>query len=226
MSGGWFMGVLEAVVSGLFRRVEPITDTEGLAAFMDSRAAFLAQKCVVEFCRVRAGVYWQKLFSEKEFQDALTKSRWLSYPPAFAMVAEMVEGVLREPAGNRQRKLPGVLTNLAEQVFSKYPVPVGAEESFWTDAARLVAERLDITQAGPSRAVRDMPDPTARMVFDVLPMHKDIVTNDYDYIFNNLRMNLLRAHEDFVRSSDLRSVADDLLGELSDPTKLEKRLSS
>ena len=70
-----------------------------LAAFMDSRAAFLAQKCVVEFCRVRAGVYWQKLFSEKEFQEALDTSRWRAYPPAFAMVAEMVEGALREAAG-------------------------------------------------------------------------------------------------------------------------------
>lgn len=206
------MGMFDAVVSSLFRKAEPIVDAEGLAAFMDSRAAFLAQKCVVEFCRVRAGVYWQKLFSEKEFQDALTKSRWLSYPPAFAMIAEMVEGVLREPAGLRRRKLPGVLVHLAGEVFTRYPVRVEADEGFWNDAAKLVAERLDAVQATPPRPVRDIPDPTARMVFDVLPMHKDIVTNDYDYIFNNLRMNLLRAHEDFVASADLGAVADDLLG--------------
>lgn len=206
------MGMFDAVVSGLFRKAEPIVDAEGLAAFMDSRAAFLAQKCVVEFCRVRAGVYWQKLFSEKEFQDALTKSRWQSYPPAFAMVAEMAESVLREPAGVRQRKLPGVLSHLSQQVFVKYPVPLGADESFWADAAKLVAERLDATQAGSPRPVRDIPDPAAKLVFDALPMHKDIVTNDYDYIFNNLRMNLLRAHEDFVASANLSALADDLLG--------------
>ncbi len=206
------MGMFDAVVSGLLRKAEPIADAQGLADFMDSRAAFLAQKCVVEFCRVRAGVYWQKLFSEKEFQDALTTSRWLSYPPAFVMMAEMVEGVLREPAGIRQRRLPGVLVHLAGQVFSKYPVPAGAGEGFWNDAAQLVAERLDATQAGLPRPVRDIPDPTARLVFDALPMHKDVVTNDYDYIFNNLRMNLLRAHEDFMASANVRAVADDLLG--------------
>ena len=144
------MGMFDAVVSGLLRKAEPIADAQGLADFMDSRAAFLAQKCVVEFCRVRAGVYWQKLFSEKEFQDALTTSRWLSYPPAFVMMAEMVEGVLREPAGIRQRRLPGVLVHLAGQVFSKYPVPAGAGEGFWNDAAQLVAERLD----APRRACR------------------------------------------------------------------------
>ena len=46
--------------------------------------------------------------------------------------------------------------------------------------------------------MREMPKPMARMVFDALPIHKEIVTHDYDYIFNNLSMNLLRAHEDFI----------------------------
>lgn len=205
------MGIFDAVFAGLFRRPEPIADADGLAAFMDSRSAFLAQKCVVEFCRVRAGVYWQKLFSEKEFQDELAKSRWLSYPPTFAMMAEMVEGVLREPAGIRQRQLPGVLVRLSERVFAKYPLPDGVPEHFWEDAGRLVAERLEATQAGPPRAVRELPDPTARIVFDALPMHKNIISKDYDYIFNNLRMNLLRAHEDFVSTARLDAIADDLL---------------
>ena len=52
----------------------------------------------------------------------------------------------------------------------------------------------------------------ARSVFDALPLHKEIVTHDYDYIFNNLRMNLLRAHEDFIAAAQLREIADDLLG--------------
>ncbi|HEY6631748.1 MAG TPA: hypothetical protein VIZ90_09870 [Rhizobiaceae bacterium] len=206
------MGLLDTVTGGLFRRHEPIADAAGLAVFMDARAAFMAQKCVVEFCRVRSGVYWQKLFSEKEFQAELAKSRWLSYPPAYAMVAEMAEGALRPIAGMRQRKLPGVLANLAKQTFAKYKVPEGATEEFWAEAAELVEARLEATQAGPPRPVRKIPDPTARLVFDVLPIHKDIVTNDYDYIFNNLRMNLLRAHEDLLKAGDLEAVVDDLLG--------------
>ena len=64
------MGILDALMSRLFHKAEPISEPARFAAFMDSRAAFLAQKCVVEFCRVRAGVYWQKLFSEAEFQAA------------------------------------------------------------------------------------------------------------------------------------------------------------
>jgi hypothetical protein len=206
------LGLLDTVTAGLFGKAEPIADAAGLASFMDSRAAFMAQKCVVEFCRVRSGVYWQKLFGEKEFQAELTKSRWRSYPPAYAMVAEMTEGVLRPAAGLRQRKLPGVLASLARQTFSGYKVPDGTADDFWTAAAELVEARLEATQSGPPRSVRIIPNPTARLVFDALPMHKDIVTNDYDYIFNNLRMNLLRAHEDLLRDADLDAIADDLLG--------------
>ena len=113
----------------------------------------------------------------------------------------MVEGALREAAGLRQRQLPGVLGALADQVFAKYPVPDGADGRLLGEGAALVRERLEATQAGPPRPVRDMPEPMARMVFDALPMHKEIVTNDYDYIFNNLRMNLLRAHEDFLAAA-------------------------
>ena len=206
------MGLVDKLTGGLFTKPQPIATRSDLAEFMDSRAAFLAQKCVVEFCRVRAGVYWQKLFSEKEFQAELDLSRWRAYPPAFTMMAEMVEGALREAAGIRQRHLPERLSGLAGDVFARYPVPAGEDPAFWTLARGLVEEQLAKTQAGPPRPVRDLPKPMARAVFNVLPMHKDIVTNDYDYIFNNLRMNLLRAHEDFINVADLKSVADDLLG--------------
>lgn len=206
------MGLVDKLVGGLFAKPQPVATRAELADFMDSRAAFLAQKCVVEFCRVRAGVYWQKLFSEKEFQAELDLSRWRAYPPAFAMIAEMAEGALREAAGIRQRHLPEQLTGLAKEVFARYPVPTGEDPAFWTLGLGLVEEQLAKTQSAPPRPVREMPKPMARAVFNVLPMHKDIVTNDYDYIFNNLRMNLLRAHEDFLKAADLPAVADSLLG--------------
>jgi hypothetical protein len=203
---------LGAAVAGLLGRPQRIADAEGLSGFMDRRAAFLAQKCVVEFCRVRAGVYWQKLFSEHEFQEALARSRWRSYPPAYAMTAEMVEGTLRDAAGDRQRRLPGVLGSMAARTFQAYPVPAGMDEDFWAKALELVESRLAATQTGAPRPVRAIPEPTARLVFSALPIHKDIVTHDYDYIFNNLRMNLLRAHEDLLKQGDLPAIAEDLLG--------------
>ena len=73
-------------------------------------------------------------------------------------------------------------------------------------------QRLAATQAGAPRPVREIPDPLARMVFEMVPIHPTLLTNDYDYIFNFLRMNLLRAHEDFLELADRPAMADELLG--------------
>jgi hypothetical protein len=200
------------LVAGLFGKTTPLETSTALADFMDSRAAFLAQKCVVEFCRVRAGVHWQKLFAEADFLRELDRSRWRAYPPAYAMVAEMVEGALREVAGLRRRRLPAALDTLTRDVFRKYPTPPDESSDFWELAAALVHDQLESTQSRAPRPISQMPDPMARAVFSVLPMHKDVVTNDYDYIFNNLRMNLLRAHEDFLAAARLNAIANDLLG--------------
>jgi hypothetical protein len=206
------MGLLKTFLPGLFSKAQPIQSAAGLADFMDSRAAFLSQKCVVEFCRVRAGVHWEKLFGEPEFQEELRQARWKSYPPAFAMIAEMVEGVLRPAAGLRQRQLPAALERVAQDAFARYPVPEGAPGTFWSDALDLVHERLAETQERAPRPVRQTPNPTARAIFNALPLHKDVVTNDYDYIFNNLRMNLLRIHDDFLDVIRREPLVDDLLG--------------
>lgn len=149
------MGLLDSFLPEFLRKPPPIVTVADLADFMDSRAAFLAQKSIVEFCRVRAGVYWQKLFSEKDFQTALNHSRWRAYPACYAMMAEMVEGALREPAGVRQRGLPAALETVARASVAKYAIPDGSPETFWSDALALTRQRLDFH---PGRS----PPPRAR----------------------------------------------------------------
>lgn len=209
---GTDMGFLDRLGASLFGRQDTIASRAALEEFIDSRAAFMCQKCVVEFCRVRAGVYWQKLFAEEEFIAALGRANWRAYPPAVGMIAEMVEGVLREPAGLRQRALPRAIGSVCRDAFARHPVPAGLSADFWKEAETLVDERLAATQTAAPRPVRQIPDPLARTVFEALPIHEKIVVNDYDYIFNNLRMNLLRIHSDFMDAVDGPALVDDLLG--------------
>jgi hypothetical protein len=206
------MGLIDNLVSTVFYKDPPVATAAALADFLDARAAFLAQKCVVEFCRVRAGVYWQKLFSEDEFRQKLTASCWQSFPPAVAMLAEMLEGTIRPAAGLRQRRLPEAIEAIAATVFERHPLPAGEPDDFWSKARDLVRERLQATQLDAPRPVRLMAEPMARLIHKALPIHQSLVGHDYDYIRNNLRMNLLRAHEDFLKAADLAALADDLLG--------------
>ena len=124
-----------------------------LADFMDSRAAFLAQKCIVEFCRVRAGVYWQKLFSEQEFQDgarsfplAGLSRRAMPWSPKWSR-ARCAKRQACVSAACRPRSKSSPLAS-----FAKYPVPAGSSASFWEDAAELTRQRLAATQAGAAAA--------------------------------------------------------------------------
>jgi hypothetical protein len=207
------MGLISAVLQSLSggARRGPIRDVAALEDFLDRRASFLSQACVVEFCRVRAGIFWQKLFEEMDFQEKLTESCWKSYTPALAMLLEMTDGALRESAGLRQRALPASLEKIGRSVISRYPPPPGAPEDFWETQAQLLHERMGALREQPVRPVQDMAAPMARVIYDNLPLHKQIVRHDYDYIFNNLRMNLLRAHEDFINDADTGALAEKLV---------------
>ncbi len=197
---------------GLGKRPQPIETASALADFVDQRASFLAQKCVVEFCRVRAGVFWQKLFDEEDFRATLSRSCWESFGPSVAMILEMVDGNLREEAGLRQRLLPGALADLGADVIARYEQPPAVEADYGVRQSAIVAAHMESLKGEPLKLVRDMAKPMSGMVFKLLPIHKDIVKYDKDYIRNNLRMNLVRAHEDFVKIANTQLLVVDLLG--------------
>ena len=180
----------DKLMQGLFRKPEPVADGAALGRFVDSRAAFLAQKGIVEFCRVRAGIHWQKLFAEEEFRHALSRSTWQAYAPTLALVCEMVEAVLRPHAGIERQRVSRAIVAVARDRYFSYPAPEGFTAAQWAEGFDLVVRAIEDRQGEAARPVRDMPRQMARLVFAALPMHPSIVTNDADYIHNNLRMNL------------------------------------
>lgn len=91
---------LKAISNSIFRRPPPVDDAKALADFIDQHSAFVVQKGIYEYARARAGHYAKVLFKEQPFADAVDRSRWAAYPIGLAMVAELVEGVLRPFAGD------------------------------------------------------------------------------------------------------------------------------
>jgi hypothetical protein len=209
------MGILAEILHsfGLARQAKSIDSADALADFVDRRASFLAQKCVIEFCRVRAGVYWQKLFEEAEFRDKLNVSCWESFAPSVAMVLEVADATLREAAGLRQRELPDALAKLGIGVIERYEIPAFVEPGYRQRQAAVVRKRMDELVGQAALEIRQIARPMARLVYANLPLHREIVKYDFDYIHNNLRMNLVRAHEDFIATADPAAIVADLLGE-------------
>src|SRR5688500_16946067 len=125
------MGVLETLLSRVGSRRPRLTSSADLGIFLDRQAAFLSQQCLTEFCRVRRGVYWAKLFSEFAFQEALTRATWMGYTPALAMVAELAEGMLRPEAQGREADLRSAIERCALSVRSGHILPELVDAAAW-----------------------------------------------------------------------------------------------
>jgi hypothetical protein len=203
--------ILEGLLGflGFFRARAPIRDAQALADFVDEHAAFLMQKGIYEYSRARAGHYAKVLFRESGFQEAVERSRWRAYPLGLAMVAELVEGVLRPYGADRNIQL-NALSTLVLAVFDRYPVPPALGKAAWSAARAELALRLQhIGLHAPKRSF-DICEPWTDTYFNLMPIHEKLRGPDYPTIRNYLRVTLCNIHDEFTKRMD----ADALVGML------------
>jgi hypothetical protein len=196
----------------IFRRSPPIRDAAALANFIDEKSAFLIQKGIYEFSRARAGHYAKVLFSEQTFLDAAEQSRWQAYPLGLAMVAEMVEGVLRPQPEQERRATSNALAAVVLSVFDRYPMPKAVDEEAWRNARADLAQRLALLGSYPRKRVMDIPEPFAPKYFALMPIHKKLRESDFPTMKNYLKVVLINIHDDLTRRMDGEAMAGQLRG--------------
>jgi hypothetical protein len=190
----------------LFRRRPPIRTPEALADFIDEHSAFLVQKGIYEYSRARAGHYSKVLFSEQGFQDAVEQSRWRAYPLGLAMVAELVEGVLRPYAADRQRQLEA-LSEVVLSVFDRYPVPAALGAPEWSEARVELIRRLGLIGMHAPKRAFEICEPWAETYFNLLPIHEKLRRSEFPTIRNYLRVTLCNIHDEFTKRLDAATMA-------------------
>ncbi len=196
------MGLLD-----LFKKPPAIASLTDLEDFLDTRSAFMVQKCVFEYSRARAGILWRKLFSEAGFKAAVSRSTWKNYPLCLGTITVMVEQVLRPHADDRRAELRAGMAAAAANVTDRYPIPQGLEAQFWADARERICTRVERAGLAAPRPVKDLPKETAKEFFDELPIHKNLRGHDFVLVQNNLRSNLCQMHDDFIGRADLPALA-------------------
>lgn len=194
-------------VRGFFRRKPPISDASDLADFIDAQSAFLIQKGMYEYARARSGPYAKVMMAEPEFIEAANRSRWEGYPLGLAMVGEMVEGVLAPQAGGDRRALLDPLVKLVLSVFDRYPVPPMLTAEQWSKARAELALHLERLTTHPPKRVIDIPVPFAERVFSLMPIHKDLLTEDAPTSRGFLQLNLVQMQEELIRRMDVPAMA-------------------
>ena len=190
----------------LFRRRPSIRDASALADFIDRQSAFLMQKGIYEYARARAGHYSKVLFAEPGFQAAVEQSRWQAYPLGLAMVAELVEGVLRPYSTDRQRQLDA-LSDIVLSVFDRYPVPTVLGAQAWSEARVELARRLQLAGMHAPKRAFDICEPWAETYFNLMPIHEKLRGRDFQTIRNYLKVTLCNIHDEFSKRMDAQALA-------------------
>lgn len=196
----------------IFRRSPPIRDVAALADFIDEQSAFLVQKGIYEFSRARAGHYAKVLFNEQTFLDAADRSRWRAYPLGLAMIAEMVDGVLRPQAEPERSATSRAIASIVLSVFDRYPAPRELGEDAWRDARTDLARHLALLESRLPKRVVDIPESFAQRYFALMPIHKKLRESDFPTMKNYLRVVLINIHHDLTRRVDVEATAGSLRG--------------
>lgn len=183
----------------IFQRRRPIRDERELAEFIDGNAAFLIQKAIYEYSRARAGHYSKVLFKEPEFHKAVEESRWRAYPLGLAMVAEIVEGVLRQRSSGDAPRDFEALVALVLSVFDRYPVPDVIGSEAWQELRADLERRLRQINLHPVKRALDVPEPYAERYFDLMPIHEKLRGRDLETTRNYLKVTLCNIHEDLSK---------------------------
>ena len=193
-------------------RQSPIQTRGELLMFLKEQSAFVSQKAVVEYCRIKAGVRWQKLFREADFKAALETSRWISMRAVLCDLTVVVEGYLREASRPREVALADALGDIVAQILAGYERDPAWQESNHTIIAELRRRLARVQMAAPLA-----PDSVARtagaFIFDVLPVHADLRAHDREVIVNNVRFGTMRFWENLnARARNRSALVQNLLG--------------
>ena len=118
--------------------------------------------------------------------------------------AVMAEHALRPHAGGAAQAMrSGLIASRRPHLRAAIRCRPGEAPDFWRRAQERIARRIAQAGLAAPHAVKDIPQETAKEFFEGLPIHADLRSFDFELITNNLRVNLCRAHEDFVAAADL-----------------------
>jgi hypothetical protein len=183
------------------RRSEPVASMRELADFLAAQTAYVSQRTVLEYCRARTGLNWDKLFKEQAFVDSLEICRWEAYAAVLGEVAELVLIRLRSHgAAEVEACLPG-LEKAVRSALLRHPVPRHRES--WEEVCADTERHLGRALLAEPRAVHVVGIGAADAIFDLLPIHPDLRPHDRTMFQNTVRFSLCRVFADIRQRLDV-----------------------
>lgn len=197
---------------GRWFRPGPIDTAAGLQAFLDERAAFVAQKTIVAYCQMKTRVHLPELLKDKPFEEAFERSRWESFAIALSDLMIIVDGELRTGLkDDAAETLADRVRAMYRAVLNGYPRPAYRADG-WEDAFEAFDRRFAVARLAPPRPVREIASHAAQRIFDLLPIHPSLRKNDAMSVEGGVHFLIAAAMDALSHRMRRDAVLADLLG--------------
>ncbi len=183
-------------LSALFgpKRASTLKD---LGDFLESRAAYVAQKSLAEYTQARANMMFSTLLNETGFRESYEEARWKAYPAALSMVAEVLTGQLRDRLKLDEKRAETIIGTLGQQVIGRLRGHGPLSESAWDQALLELQQGLARSTLAAPLAAHAVARHRAHEVFDALPFHRAIKQHDFPMFSNTMAFHLTEIAAEF-----------------------------
>jgi hypothetical protein len=177
------------------------SDPAAFEVFLARQSAFVAQKAVLDYCRVKTGRAEEQAFADPDFQAALLHCRWQTYLAALADVAALAEAWLRPSAAGQEAALAAAIARLGEAILDNAPAPPEEAESLaeWRLA---LGRHLAAVQQAPPLPAHTRPLLAAAPLLATLPIHADQRRGETPSIKGGLRFLIVSTQQEMERAFD------------------------
>lgn len=173
-----------------------VSTPEELRAFVAGEAAYLAQKTVVGYCRVKTMLDYEKLLTEPAFRDQQELSRWEAYASTLGDILIVAEAWLRPAESETRRRLADSLAALYTTILNEY---VPGHRQDWTDSIAAFDSRFALARTGEPRPPEQIVTGSAKLIHELVPIADRLKRNDLEIIRGDLRLHMLAAHASMLK---------------------------
>jgi len=184
------------------RAAEPAT----LETFLGRQAAFVAQKTVIDYCRVKSGRFERHTFADPDFQAALRHCRWQTFAGSVQDVTALAEAWLRPHAPGREAALAAGLAAIGARVIDAADAPPEEHETLAAAKASL-PRHLAGLQDRPAASADRLKLLAEAPLLATLPIHPDQRVGETPSIRGALRFHIVTTQEEMERAFDAPALA-------------------
>lgn len=179
----------------------PSQEPGAFGEFLHRQGAFVAQKTVLDYCRVKVGRNEVAFFGNPDFQAALNHCRWQVFLAAQSDVMALAEAWLRPFWQGQEPLLADRLVALHADFMASETPPEDEKDAFAASLIALPGHLARLQLAAPHDA-RTLPLLAEAPLFATLPIHPDQRKGEGPSIRGALRFHIVSTQQEMERAFD------------------------